>query len=139
MIPAWVAKYVGLEYEDRGRGPRHDCWSLCRLVWREQFGLALPSYVERYATSTDAEEVAALVRGELGPWLPVLPLDNAREGDALLIRMRGVPMHVGIVVAPGYFLHVAKGVNACVERYDSLAWNRRIVGLFRHKELLWSA
>lgn len=135
MIPSWAGRYVGLEYEDRGRGPKHDCWSLIRTVYQEQFGLNLPSYAESYATATDAEEIGQLVRGEAQTIWHSIPLREAQEGDVLVLRIKGQPCHCAVVVMPPLFLHIHQGINAALERWDSLKWRDRISGLYRHEEL----
>lgn len=134
MIPGWCARFIGAEFEARGRGPRYDCWGMARAVWQEQFGLDVPSYAEGYATTNDREEIAALIRGALGPWRPVA-LEEARAGDGLLLRMQGEPMHVGVIVAPGRFLHVIQGANACLDDYRRPQWARRVLGVYRHEAL----
>jgi cell wall-associated NlpC family hydrolase len=135
MLPSWVATYVGIPFLERGRDRRGcDCWGLCRLVWREQFGLEVPSYVEGYRSTTDAAEISALIHGSRGLWRQV-ELEEARPGDGLLIRMQGVPMHVGVVVEPPAFLHVERGINGCVDRFDSPRWARRVLGAFRHEAM----
>jgi hypothetical protein len=102
-------------------------------VWKEQFGLDVPSYAESCATPFDHHEVAALITGNLGgPWRQV---DDPRPGDGVLLRVMGQPVHVGVIVDPPTFLHIARGINACLDRLDSPRWNRRVLGIYRHEEL----
>ena len=44
---------------------------------------------------------------------------TAPEKDLLRLRIKGNPMHVGIVTAPGDFLHVRAGNDSVVDRYRS--------------------
>lgn len=129
MIDA--AKYLQLRFEDKGRGATVDCWGLVQRVYREEFGIALPDYTEGYQTTTDREEISAMIRQERGSDWAAVPLDEARAGDVLLLRIEGWPMHVGIVLDPPRFLHAAKGINVARERWDGVLWKRRVVGCYR--------
>jgi cell wall-associated NlpC family hydrolase len=129
-----AARYVGLPFAEHGRDRSGvDCYGLLRLVAAEEHGIALPSYAEGYATVTDLREIPALVAGGIErEWGQVDP-GQEREGDAVLLRVLGQPLHVGIVLTPPRFLHVMKGIDACVEDYRSAVWTRRVLGFYRHR------
>lgn len=135
MRASWAANYVGLPFKDQGRERDGvDCWGLIRLIYRERYGLLLPSYAEAYVTAEDEEEIGALVRRERPAWLEI-PLAEAAEGDVLVLRMRGQPMHVALALDQPWFLHVHEGINAVVERRDSAKWAHRLVGAYRYGRL----
>lgn len=135
MLLAWAGQYVDLPFLDRGRSRAGlDCWGLCRLIWQEQWGLVVPDYSEGYATAEDARAIAGLIRGELPLWRPV-PLPDARPGDALVLRILSQPMHVGLILDPPWFLHIEKGIDSVCERWDSIIWEKRIIGVYRHAGL----
>ncbi len=132
MVPDWVADYVGLPFRAHGRDRDGvDCWGLARLVLAERFGLSLPSYAGGYASVEDAEDIGRLIRGEMAPWREV-PRGDEQAGDVVLIRLMNQPMHVGVVVAQGWMLHIEDGIDACLERYDGAKWRRRTLGIYRH-------
>jgi len=132
MLPDWVNTYIGLPFKEHGRDRRGvDCWGLVRLVLGEQFATRLPSYADGYGSTEDAEDIGRLVRGKMGPWHPVPP-GAERPGDVVLMRLMNQPMHVGVVVAAGWMLHVEDGIDACLEPYDGAKWRRRVLGLYRH-------
>jgi cell wall-associated NlpC family hydrolase len=134
--PAWVNQYVGLPFAELGRDRAGvDCWGLVRLIYQEQFGVTLPSYTEAYRTTLDADEIGALVQGEARAWWAAVPLTAARVGDVLVLRVRNQPMHCGLVLTPPAFLHIVRGINAAVERWDAWHWNKRISGVFRHEAM----
>jgi len=62
-------------------------------------------------------------------WREVSP---EQLGDVILLRVRGQPCHVGVVVARGKFLHSLEGTQSCVERYENLKWHRRTLGFYRY-------
>lgn len=134
-LPAWVAGYVGLPWRAHGRDRQGcDCWGLVRLVLGEQFGLTLPSHAEGYPDPAARAAVGALVRGELGAWLPVAPGAEA-PGTVVLLRPLGEPCHLGLWVAPGLMLHAWRRLDACLERFDGPLWGRRVAGVYRHARL----
>jgi cell wall-associated NlpC family hydrolase len=49
-----------------------------------------------------------------------------------LLRMRGVPMHIGLVVRAGQMLHIADEANSCLEDYRTSVWARRVLGFYRY-------
>ncbi len=148
--PAWADAYIGLQYADGGRGPEaYDCWGLLRLVSGERFGIALPaydgivwrSYLSRAEQVEADEAVKAFMLAERDVrWSPVWlatgsppeePLGGRRirPGDGVL--MRAAPLHVGIVVAPGWMLHIEEGSNSTCAPYDDIRWGRRVIGFYR--------
>jgi cell wall-associated NlpC family hydrolase len=130
-IPAWAAHYIGLPFREHGRG-RHgaDCWGLVLLVAAERFDIRLPSYVAGYASTRDADDIGRLVRGQMDMWREVAR-GRERPGDVVLMRLMNQPMHVGVVVARGWMLHIEEGIDACLERYDGAKWRRRVLGIYR--------
>jgi cell wall-associated NlpC family hydrolase len=126
--------YVGLPFAEHGRDRDGlDCWGLVRLAYAEQYGVLLPSYAEGYATTTDREEIPKLVSGEIASeWEPITPGEE-QEGDVVLLRVLGRPIHVGLILDPPRFLHVMQGVDACVQDYQGAMWNRRVLGFYRYR------
>lgn len=56
-IPAWAGPWIGLPYQDKGRGPAYDCWGLTRAVLAEH-GMDLPDYADAYTHATDSASVS---------------------------------------------------------------------------------
>ena len=54
------------------------------------------------------------------------------HGAVHAAKEMGQPMHVGVVVAAGRFLHVDRGIATCVDRLDSIRWWRRLLGAYRY-------
>lgn len=132
-----LQKYEQLEFEDKGRGPKYDCWGLCRFHYYEEYQILLPSYVESYSTSQDQKEIAVLISGECRKdWIEVL---SPQVGDIVTLRVLGEPWHCGVMVEPKRFLHIMRGINSCIERLTSPVWARRIDGFYRHPQLVRQA
>lgn len=129
-VSHWSATYIGLSWQDVGP---ELCWGLVRKVLLEQAGIVVPSYVDRHGgVSDDQVTIAALLRGEAAewPWSPVA-LGTEREFDVAVFSRAGAESHVGVVVAPGRMLHLARSYDARIERFDQGRWRLRLAGIYR--------
>jgi cell wall-associated NlpC family hydrolase len=126
-------RFVGLAYADKGRGPSFDCWGLVMAVYRDLRAIELPSYSQAYASSADRVAIAALIAGELDPWLQI---DAGREQsfDCVLMREGRFERHVGIVTTPSRLLHISAGITSRIEPYRSGPLKRRVTGFFRFRD-----
>ena len=135
-IPFWVGSYIGLHFKQHGRTLKDgfDCWGLVRHVHRAQYGINLPSYAEYYKTTSSEAEISPLITIESEAWIKI---EDAfvKEGDVVVLRMRGFPLHVGIVVGDNKFLHISKDINSTIEDYTISRWRNRIVGFYRYYDI----
>lgn len=144
-LPNWVPRYVGLPFAEYGRDRSGvDCWGLCRLVYREIKHIELPSFETGYEDFNDCEGIVDLQerQARAGAWSQV---DAGEEQTFDLVQMRRAaraksggfvwaPLHVGLVVAPGWMIHVSR-------EHDSVLANYRrdrqhiaaVVGFWRHE------
>ncbi len=134
-VPGWVSRYVGIPFVDHGRRPEDgfDCWGLCQWVWREHFGIDVPSYTETYISTREEDEIARVLLAELPstPWRPVARAE-ARPGDGVLLRVKGQPIHVGVFLGDERFLHADPRCGVVLDRLTSAWWERRLLGLYRY-------
>jgi cell wall-associated NlpC family hydrolase len=115
--------FVGRAYA----GP-NSCWSLVREVYAEAFGRALPAY-DADAAGLSRAALAALIDSQRAGWAEV---EAEQAGDVVLFRILGAACHVGVVQAPGLFLHVLlPGDTARIESYRGPTWRPRIEGFYR--------
>ena len=91
-------------------------------------GVELPDYLEVYTSASDRDSVAGAIEEHKVGWTPV---QRPEFGDALLFRILGQPMHVGIMLDGDDFLHAFQNCNTCIERLTDLSWSRRLVGAYR--------
>jgi probable lipoprotein NlpC len=134
--PAWLAKYVGLPFRDKGRDAGGvDCWGLIYLIYRDEFRIEVPRYTERYASALERAEVSRLIQGESLGWRPV-PLWEAALGDVLVLRVAGQPWHCALGIEWPWFLHSFKGTDSCIEAATHGLWAHRIEGTYRHQQRL---
>lgn len=136
QAPGWCAPFIGLPYDRGARGPElFDCWGLIMLVGHRQFGLPVPAYEgvvwHNGRDKAGRDGTAAVVKRESAAlWEPV---EDEQPGDAVVLRMFGEPLHVGIVAAPGWMLHASEGADSALERYDGMAWHARVLGFHRFR------
>jgi len=126
--------FVGIPYQPHGRDRAGcDCWGLVRIIYAEAYGIELPAYAGDYPCEAERARVAGLVsaRSAAPPWSAV---DVARRGDLLVLRVNGLPSHVGVALDDRRMLH-ARTQQSEVERFDGGAWRRRIAGVYRHEAL----
>ncbi len=133
VIPNWAAGYVGLPFKTCGRDRSGlDCWGLLITVLREQFDQEIPTYDGiSFEEGCDRAALATFMEDHRQDWIEVPPGEEL-PGDGILLRMMGHPIHVAVVVARGWMLHIEDGIDACVERYDGPKWSRRVMGFYRY-------
>ena len=133
-VPGWVDEYVGLPYAVGGRDRSGvDCFGLCLLVWRERYGLDVPLYGGVSWDEANSAEIGSFIGGEALAGWDRIEAGHERAGDAILMRMRGHPIHVGVIVADGIMLHCHDRADAAVEDFRTLQWSRRILGFYRYR------
>lgn len=137
MLPQWTENYVGIQYQEHGRDLDGglDCWGLVRLVLEKEAGIKTPLLKHiQYTRGCDRRALVKAIE-EYDTvainWKRLKPNDPPQCFDVIWLR-NGGPIHFGVVVAPGWMLHVEEGSDSCLERFDGLSWKNRIMGVFRH-------
>jgi len=131
MIPEWVNNYIGINFVEHGRDKNGcDCWGLIKMVLKEQFRIDdLIDFSEKYDHTREREKISKLCKEEALNWEPV---KKPKAGDVILLRVSGMPTHVGVVVNPPWMLHCEYGKGTVIECYERLGWKNRIEGFYRH-------
>jgi len=107
----WVNNYVGLPYELGARGPDVvDCYGLCMVVYREEFGIELPDWndgvLELAGRARTIEQVL-----HSGEWTD---LEEPTEGCFVICHRTRAAHHMGLFFAGGV-LHAARGAGSMFE------------------------
>jgi cell wall-associated NlpC family hydrolase len=127
----WWNDYIGLPFVEKGRDERgFDCWGLVRHIYINRLDIYLPSYSESYEKVTDYSAVSEKIKKESEQWLLV---DSPKEYDVILLRVNGLPMHVGIITRPNHMLHCMLNVGVIHEKYTGLRWKDKVLGYGRCK------
>lgn len=126
----WWNQYVGVPYLHKGRTREGlDCWGLVRLVYAEQFAIAIPSYVDDYEPE-QYTDIAQLISERKDAWEKT---DYPKVGDVVLFRIVGVLCHVGIYIGDKKFLHVREGGSCTIEYLDGVRWSSRTEGIYTYR------
>lgn len=131
----WWNYYVGIQFAEKGRGKGNplDCWGLVHLVYAERLGIDLPDYLDQYETTDDRELLGEVIGSESREkWFEP---ESPEQFDVIILRLRGVPMHVGLVTRAGYMIHCARGIGVVHESYQSSKWRSNVMGFSRHGTL----
>jgi len=128
-----LKKYTGIPFKDGGRGfDGLDCWGLACLVWKEERGIILPDLGDEYSSAFARKEVGGLFGANMGKnWNRDVTNEPRQELDGLVFTLGGVEIHVGLWVAPGEMLHVMRGMDTAIERYNVMKWKSRLSRILR--------
>ena len=116
----WFERYINIPWKLGGRDISGlDCWGLVRLVYQEQLGRKLPSFVD------DPHALDLTVSGRAKAFKAHLPeFYRVPEGapfDIATMKIGGTLWHVGILVSLPYtVLHIEDEEGSKVED-----WSRR--------------
>ncbi len=129
-------KYIGKPFKSGGRGPKFfDCWGIVIAFMKDINGPELESYDKLYKNVTDGISITRIAEQEIHSWYSI----NGRElqpGDVPFYKMGPQQMHVGIMVNNNTMLNSCLNIGAVIERYDSALWKQRLIGVYRHVEML---
>jgi len=136
----WAGEYLTIPFVDHGRDHSGcDCYGLGRLVLKEQKNIELPSLLDVYDDIKDTAKLQQHITytaAQEKMWQPI-PKNNEQEFDFIIMRIMGLPVHMGIVTRKGWMLHIIDGSNANEVPYTKGEWSLpgKIIGFYRHKEL----
>lgn len=136
---SWSNNYINLPFKEVGRERDGiDCYGLIRLVYRERLNILLPAYCDYESTRDyDVLEKQMAQNKKEDQWVEV-PIGQEQEYDIMLIRVIGLPIHVGVVTDTKYHvLHIVSGAAATCEDYRFRSWKApgKIIGFYRHPQL----
>ena len=128
-----LTDFIGIPYKDRGRGfDAGDCWNVCWLFHRHIMGNDVPDYVIDYTGAGDRHSVSAAIENNIGRWVKID--GEPQYGDVLVFSICGLPIHTGVYIGNGEFLHALKGCNSCIETLNSITWQKRLKQVIRWKD-----
>lgn len=121
----WTDEFVGIPYVEGGRSKDGtDCLGLIVLAAESRYGVCLPD--------PRVDPKAALRRAVVASLKPLFDqVPVAQEGDILLFRIEGRPLHVGMALNTRLMLHAERGIGSCIEDYTRARWASRLEGIYR--------
>ncbi|WP_420433023.1 C40 family peptidase [Hyphobacterium sp.] len=125
----WTQRYMRIPFVDEGRGfDGADCYGLCWLAWREERGVTLPDAL--IYGSTDVENTEALNAAIASRRPDFVAVEDPEPFALVLFRCEGRPVHIGLCVGQGYFLHTDSGTGVMLDELTARRWSRRIEGFY---------
>jgi cell wall-associated NlpC family hydrolase len=134
----WAAKYIGIPYEPAARGPdRVDCWGLVCLVYRNEYGMALPLY-PGLSLEKPVEASVAIKEGLQDDWVP---LDRPVDGALVAMSQREEIHHVALYANTdgGLVIHCWHAQNVVADKVRTLKMRgMRTIKFYQHRTWLTS-
>lgn len=129
-------QYIGVPYKSRGRDFKGaDCYGILCLVYEHEMGVMLPEH--EYCNATKPRENKQVFQEGKEVWQEI-PREEVKPLDVVSFNVTGVEAHIGIIIDPksGIFLHTLSQHDSGLGRLDSLMWDKRIAGFYRHHDFL---
>ena len=123
--------YIGIRFKEKGRTREGvDCWGLVYLFYLEQFCIELPDYLDDYSHIRDRRLGELINEQAAQRWERVY---TPEPGALIILNMRGLPFHTGIVVDNRRMIHAQIGTQVAIEDYTGIRWKKRVLGFYRLK------
>lgn len=133
---SWNNDYINIPFVEHGRTREGgvDCWGLICVVYLEQKGIVLPMLTD-YKDTHDNEALNRIITTESSErrWVSI-PKGQEQPFDVVVIRNRGIPTHVGVVVRKGSMLHCERGSGVSFVDYTERQMIRKVEGFFRYAD-----
>ena len=131
-VIAAARAWLGTPYHDQAslRGVGCDCLGLARGVWRDLVG-AEPQLIPPYSRDWGETGVCEVLAEGARSMMVEIPVGQIGPGALVLFRMapRAIAKHVGILTAPGHFIHAYDRLGV-IEEALTTTWSRRIAFAF---------
>lgn len=119
LVDTILAELVGLPYDE------FDCFQLYRLFQQKLNGIEIPKHF--YGDPLDVDHISQVVKDNK---ISYKRIQKPALGDIILLRVFGVPSHIGIYLDQDRFLHTQKQTGSIVEKLNK--WEKRIIGFYRY-------
>lgn len=128
-ILMWWKKYIGLPFKERGRDMKGvDCYGLLKIIYERELKINLVDYLDFYQHTAD-KNLAEVIDHEKRKWEEV---SQPKQFDVVLIKMQGLPMHLGVMCSGNNMIHCMEGINTAYENIASMRWSTRVMGFYRY-------
>jgi len=124
-----ISKYIGIPYRNKGRTEEGcDCFGLVKLISKNELNIDIPEYT--YRDAEDASQASRTLTSGREEWMKVI---KPRIGDVIMLRISGLPVHIGLVIDSRRMIHSLRGHNSAIELFDCDKWKNRIDGFYRYE------
>ena len=124
-------KYLEIPFVDRGRDNNGcDCYGLISLIYKNELNIELEAFggisVKDRKTIKETLEQESCCSDQ---WIKV---DDPKPGDVVVLNVKGVPTHVGLIINGKNFIHSCETIGCCVESLSSPRWEHRVKSIHRY-------
>ena len=131
-IPGWATRFIGIPYKDDGHGfDGANCFGIVYLVLKHRAAINVDPQGDVSADDVERATNRALSVACNEPWHPVVGVPKAFD----VALLRGNPLHCGVVIAPGWLLHVWRSPSSMAMAFDNPRIRERFIGFYRHRDL----
>lgn len=131
--------YIGIPWVSCGRSVEEDkgldCWGLVYDIYQKKYNVTLPRLdrldITTGSTTTrkDLEKYYPNIKGLF--FEPEYPM----EGDILLFKQLGEPLHVGLAVDKTFMIHTQSSTGCVVENFKSSYWKHKHYSTHRLRDI----
>lgn len=131
---------LGIPFKYGGRGPKFfDCWGLTMEVFK-RFEINIPDYelcsiyqdLNENLIDSASEKINGCVGSFKWGWEEV---QTPIPPSIIPIRFNHPNMinHVGVYIGDGKFIHTRDKVGVCIDRINSISWERKLNGFYVYR------
>lgn len=131
----WTNDFIRIPFKERGRSREGvDCWGLVCVIYKEMLNIDLPQFLN-YKNTNDKQAILNIYAEQAKKWNKV-PVGEEEEFDVVVLKMMGLPTHVGVVCSKGFMIHCEMNVGTTVVEYSvrKHQWSRRLTGFYRYAD-----
>ena len=124
-------KFLNIAYEKNHRNfELCDCYGICYLFNKEILKKDIPIYLNQDIVTH--EQISSTLSVKKSDFFKVT---NGKEkiGDIVMMCIKGMAIHVGVVLQNGLMLHIMEGKQAAIESYKSTKWKNKVDSFYRYE------
>ena len=121
IFQAFSHDFIGLPYDT------FDCYDIVKLFYLKVFDASLTEYV--YPDPLDGKYTSQIIASHKSKFERV---EKPEFGDIILLRVHGLPSHLGIYLWDGRFMHTTKKTGCIIDMLPE--WKTRIEGFYRYDQ-----
>lgn len=121
----WINDWVGVEYEQNGRGPRYDCYGLVKEIYSDLLGIDLPEWdVPFYSQKNKVIEIENRINESLNKDFAD-EVAEPEDFDFVMVYRNTHCHHIGLIYNGGV-LHINQSTIGA--QYDRLSDFKAVFG-----------
>ena len=114
--------FIGLPYGS------YDCWDLVRYFHHKVMSQDYDIHESLYDPN-DENQASQLILKHSEKFLQI---KEPKFGDIMMLRVHGLPAHLGIYLNEKNFLHTTERTGSIIDKIDT--WEKRILGYYRYDQ-----